>query len=158
MKKIVLVVLLTIMTLGASAQFEKGTKYADVALSGLNLGYSEKTKFFFGLDAAGGYFIADSWMLKGGLGYDLKDSKHDFKLGAGFRYYFQCNGIFMGTGLQYQYCTSGDHFVQLTPEVGYCFYVNHYLAIEPSVYYDVCLNDFKNGSKVGLKIGAAFYF
>lgn len=158
MKKIILTLLLAVVTLGASAQFTKGTKYADVALSGLGLGYSENTKFFLGIDLAGGYFVADNWMLKATTGYNLENSNSAFKLGAGFRYYFKSNGIFMGTGLQYQYYTSGYNYVQLTPEVGYCFYVNHYLSIEPSVYYDVCLNDFKNGSKVGLKIGASFYF
>lgn len=158
MKKTILALLLAVVSLGASAQFTKGTKYADVAISGLGLGYSENTKFFLGLEAAGGYFVADNWMVKATTGYNLQNKCSAFKLGAGFRYYFKSNGIFMGTGLQYQYLTDNQNFVHLTPEVGYCFYVNHYLAIEPSVYYDVCLNEFKNGSKVGLKIGAAFYF
>lgn len=48
--------------------------------------------------------------------------------------------------------------ISIALEAGYCFYVNHYLSIEPAVFYNLCLNDFSDGSKVGLKIGLGFYF
>lgn len=156
MKKVLLLLLMAVVSLGASAQFEKGTKYVNVGLSGLGLSYNDNTKFCVGIGATGGYFVANNWMLKGTVQYDRQYENNSAKLNAGFRYYIKSNGIFTGAGLQYQY--NGASFVQLTPEVGYCYYVNHYLSIEPSLYFDVCLNNFKAGTAVGLKIAAGFYF
>ena len=51
-----------------------------------------------------------------------------------------------------------NNSINLTPEVGYCFYVNHFLSLEPSLYYNISLNDFSDSSKVGLKLGLGFYF
>ena len=158
MKKLFFALLLAVISLGAKAQFEAGTKYANLSMTGLGLSYNENTKFCVGIEGTGGYFVDDSWMLKGTFGYERKYEQNDFKIGVGMRYYFQQNGIFMGAGMQYEYMTRNQNYVQLTPEVGYCFYINRYISIEPAVYYNVCLNDFKNGSTVGLKIGAGFYF
>ncbi|MCF0197359.1 MAG: hypothetical protein HUK03_09075, partial [Bacteroidaceae bacterium] len=149
MKKTLIVLLLAVMSLTASAQFEKGTNYANLTLSGIGFSYNNNTKFCVGIDGVGGHFVEDGWMLKGVLGYSRQYEMNDFHLGAGFRYYFQSNGIFMGAGFQYQYMTESNHYVQLTPEIGYCFYINRFVSIEPALYYNVCLNDFRNGSTVG---------
>ena len=69
MKKTILGLLLALCTLSANAQFEAGKKYVNTSLSGLNLSYSKNTKFCFNLDATGGYFLADDWMVMGRLGY-----------------------------------------------------------------------------------------
>ena len=60
MKKIFIALLLAAVSLGASAQFEKGTKYVGASLTGLNISYSSGEKFGLGLEATGGYFFADS--------------------------------------------------------------------------------------------------
>ncbi|MCM1108914.1 MAG: autotransporter outer membrane beta-barrel domain-containing protein [Clostridium sp.] len=158
MKKLMFTLLLMAVTLSANAQFEKKKTYVSTSLSGLSLSYSDKEKTVFGLEAMGGYFIEDSWMLYGKLSYGHTNHTDDFSAGVGGRYYFTQNGIYLGAGLQYEHMTTNINNVQLCPEVGYAFFINHFLTIEPAVYYNMSLNDFAHGSKVGLKIGLGFYF
>lgn len=164
MKKMFLAALLVMISLGANAQFEKGTKYANLSLTGLDMSYQKGQKFHFGLEAKGGYFVVQDLMLGGVLGYDYQGggSTHMFDLGANFRYYFHKSGVFVGGGLLYQHNGAGGvgttNWFSVVPEAGYCFYINRYLSIEPSVYCNICTNDFENGSKFGLKLGFGFYF
>ena len=48
--------------------------------------------------------------------------------------------------------------VQICPEVGYTFFLNRFVTLEPSVYYNISLNNFSDGSKVGLRLGFGFFF
>lgn len=161
MKKIVIALLLATFTLGASAQFEKGTKYINASLSGFGLSYSKVPGFCMNIEAGGGYFIANDWMLKGLIGWDHKGDENEFNLGLGGRYYMKNNGFFFGGGLKYGLISPGVgtvHNAYITPEVGYCFYLNDHVSIEPSFYVDMCLNHFKDYTKVGLKISFGYYF
>lgn len=160
MKKMLLALLFAVVSLGASAQFEGGTMYANTSLTGFGIGYDTGTKFNFGLNAMGGYFVDDCIMVYGKLGYKYQGGpdQHNLQLGAGARYYFSQNGIFMGGGLQYEHRLAHQDYIQLCPEVGYCFYLNHYVSIEPAVYADFCLNKFSEATSFGLKIGVGFYF
>lgn len=158
MKKIFLCMLLALVTSGAYAQFEKKTKYVSASVTGLGLSYSSNEKFRFGMEATGGYFVQKAWMLYGRFGYDHTRYTDDVQVGAGFRYYFTQNGIYLGAGLQYAHATKNVNNLHLCPEVGYAFYVNKNITIEPAVYYHMSLNDFSDGSKVGLKLGLGFYF
>lgn len=158
MKKLMLSLLLAVMAVGANAQFDKGTKYVSASASGLGLSYSSSEKFTLGLEATAGYFIQDAWMLYGQLGYDHTRYTDNFQLGVGGRYYFTQNGVYLGLGLKYGHATKSINNLFLCPEVGYAFYVNRFITIEPAVYYNMSLNDFSNGSKVGLKVGLGFYF
>lgn len=160
MKKTLLTLLLAVVSTGAFAQFEKGTKYVSTSLTGLNLSYNQHAKFTLGLQATAGYFLEDGWMLLGQLGWDHRDDYNDFTIGAAGRYYIVQNGLYLNLGVKYQHI--GPDFVAnnvfLTPEIGYCFYVNRHLSIEPAVYYDMCLNNYSDFSTVGLKVGFGFYF
>lgn len=158
MKKLILVVVMLLSVASASAQFETGTKYVGGSLTGLGLSYSNGAKFQFGLTADAGYFVADSWMVKGNVGYNYGNSVHKVNLSASFRYYFPQNGIFMGAGLGYDH--DGPHLNSLSIpcEVGYCFFLNHHVAVEPSVYYRVSLNNFSECSQVGLRVGFGYFF
>ena len=60
--------------------------------------------------------------------------------------------------LKYKHIPSNINNVYFTPEVGYCFYLNDHVSIEPAVYVDMCLNHFKDFTKVGLRIGFGYYF
>lgn len=167
-KKLFLGLALTLASAGASAQFERGTRYANTSLSGFNMSYGgENKKFQLGLDAAGGYFVEDNWMVLGRFGWQHQyqkylDNVNNVTLNVGARYYSSRYGVFAGAGLQYERAYRGalghDNYVQLVPEVGYCYYINHYVSIEPSVYCHLGLNDFKGGSQVGLRLGVGFYF
>ena len=105
MKKIVLAVVMAVMTLGANAQFEKGTKYANLSLTGFDMSYQKGSKFHFGLQGQAGYFVEQNWMVGGLLGYDYLGGgpNHEFNLGANGRYYFDKCGIFVGAGLLYSH-------------------------------------------------------
>lgn len=158
MKKILLLAAVLLTTLSANAQFEQGTKYAGLNFTGLGLSYSQATDFQFGIGAEGGYFIADSWMLKGNLSYDHMKDVNNLTIGAGARYYFLQNGIFLGAGLEYDHYIKSDNSFGMPVEVGYCYYLNHHLALEPSVYYKMSFNDFTDRSKVGLRLGIGYFF
>lgn len=158
MRKIIFSFLLLLSAVTAKAQFEKGTTYLSASASGLGLSYSANEKFTMGFQVNGGYFVEQSWMLYGTMGYDHTRYTDDVSIGAGARYYFTQNGVYMGLGLQYSHATKSINNLQLCPEVGYAFFVNRFITIEPAVYYHMSLNDFSDGSKVGLKLGLGFYF
>ena len=158
MRKLVLSLLFVAMALTANAQFEKHTTYVSASLTGLNLSYSSNERLTFGLDATGGYFIAQSVMMYGKIGYDHTRHTDNFSMGAGARYYFLQNGIYMGCGLQYEHVTKSVNNLQLCPEIGYAFFLNRNITIEPAVYYNISMNDFADGSKIGLKVGFGYYF
>ena len=165
MKKIILALLLAVSCLNASAQFTKGTKFANISLSGFDLSYM-KDHFNIGLGTKVGYFLEDAWMVYGQLDYGFQNVKGDgndsnnLAIGLGGRYYIHQNGLYLNFGLKFDHAFRGvaNNNIYLTPEVGYCFYLNHYLSIEPALYYDMSLNHFSDGSKVGIRVGFGFYF
>jgi hypothetical protein len=164
MKKSLLLLLFAVVSMSSFAQFEKGTKYVGASLTGLNLSYSSGEKFGLGLQATGGYFFADSWMAIGKLEYNHQwqsaplNDINAVSVGAGARYYFQSNGIYLGAGLQYKHAAVNADYLQLPLEVGYCYYLNQYVSIEPAIYFEPCLNKFSDGTRVGFKLGLGFYF
>ena len=74
MKKFVLAILLAVVSLGANAQFAKGTKYISTSLSAFDISY-RKNNFQLGLDATAGYFTADAWMVYGRFGFGYENQK-----------------------------------------------------------------------------------
>ena len=106
---------------GANAQFEKKTTYISASATNLGLSYSSSEKVNFGFEFTGGYFVEKAWMIYGRMGYDHTRYTDHFQLGAGGRYYFTQNGVYMGLGLQYEHATKSINNVQLCPEVGYAF-------------------------------------
>lgn len=169
MKRIFLAIIMAVVSMGAFAQFDKGTKYVNTSLSGLQMQYSKSSKFSLGLNASAGYFVADELALIGRAGYEHTFSgqkNNTFNLGAAARYYIRQNGLFLQGGLLYENNNTKAKSMDrvrvnnlfLTPEIGYCFYVNHFISIEPSIYYDLSLNHFSDYSRVGLRVAAGFYF
>ena len=162
MRKYVMALVLGLVSLTASAQFEAGKTYGNLSLTGLDLSYMKNSKFHIGLQAQGGYFVAQDWMVGGKLGYDFQSgpSTNVFDLGADVRYYFENSGIYLSGGLLYQHLDLGpkQNWISVVPEVGYCFFLNEHVTIEPALYCHLCLNEFEDGSKFGLKVGFGFYF
>ena len=159
MKKLVLLVLLTVATTSAFAQFEKGTKYVGASLTGLNMAINDRQHFSFGLDAKAGYFIKDYWMVEGTFGWHTSRTHLDrCQIGAKLRYAQVENGLYYACGLKYIHERKNFNDLQLTPELGYCYYLNHYISVEPAIYYDMSFTDFSKKSEVGLKVGIGIYF
>ena len=160
MKKLFFALLLSAVTLSASAQFEKGTKYVGASLSGFGISYSKVPGFCIDLKALGGYFIADGWMLLGQIGYEHQPHSNIFDMGVGGRYYMKKNGLFFGGSFKYKHVGpdyKSDN-VYLAPEVGYCYYLNDHVSIEPAVFLDMSMNHFSDFTKVGLKVSFGYYF
>ncbi|MBQ8454626.1 MAG: outer membrane beta-barrel protein [Bacteroidaceae bacterium] len=160
MKKIFIALFLTVVSMSAFAQFEKGTKYVGANLegTGFGMGYSKNTDFHIGLKANAGYFVANQWMVLGEFGWSHENGSSSVGIGAGARYYMAQNGLYFGGMLKYKHIPSNVNNVYLTPEVGYCFYLNDHISIEPAIYVDMCLNHFKDYTNVGLKVGFGYYF
>lgn len=162
MRKFVMALALGLVSLTANAQFESGKMYGNLSLTGLDMSYMKNSEFHFGLQGQGGYFVGQDLMVGGKLGYDYLSgpSTHVFELGADMRYYFENCGIYLSGGLLYQHLDDDytKNWLSLVPEVGYSFFLNQHVTIEPAIYCHLCLNEFEDGSKIGLKIGFGFYF
>jgi hypothetical protein len=156
MKKILMLLFMAVATLGANAQFDKGTHYVGAGLSGLGIGW-EKGSFNFGIGAEYGYFVADSWMIGGAVNYAHKGGSNSVQVKPYFRYSFKANGLNLGCGLQYEHVGFSQNYIQLSPQVGYTFYLNDKVSIEPALYADFGMNDFRNGTNAGLKIAFGLY-
>lgn len=104
MKRIILTAAL-ILGIGtaAHAQFTAGTKYISTSVTGLSMSYSKNSNFKMGLNAEGGYYFADAWMVKGNFNYNHAKNLDGLAFGAGVRYSFLQNGIFIGVGLEYAF-------------------------------------------------------
>lgn len=151
--------LLFALATAAQAQFSQGTKYVSTSLSGLNMSYSDKSEFRVGMNADGGYFIADCLLLRGSVGFNHYGRDHDeVTLGVGARYYFLQNGVSLGTGMEYSHLSPNINDLRIPFELGYTFYLNRHIALEPALYYKMSLNDFTQGSEVGFRLGLGFYF
>lgn len=160
MKKVfILLTLLVLSAVSASAQFEQGKKYVNANLTSAGISYSDRDELAFGFGAQGGYMIDESVMLLGEAGFDYRNSDcRSIYAGVKGRYYIEQNGIYLGCGARLLHEFKNYNDVQLTPEVGYAFFVSHDVVIEPSLYYDISLTDFSHKSKVGLKIGLGVFF
>lgn len=160
MKKILLTIFLAAVGLGsASAQFEKGKYYLGATTNSAGISYNKNQKLGLNLGVNGGYMFEDGWMLLSEIGFDYHN-KDMQQLYAGLkcRYLIEQNGLFLQAGAKFVHGAPSFNDVQITPEVGYCYFLNRHLTIEPSLYYDVSLTDFSENSRVGVKIGLAWYF
>ena len=164
MKKFFVAIAMLAMTLVVSAQssdtpFEKGKIYVGAGFSGLNLNYNSNTKWNFDINARGGYFIEDNWMLLGEFMWGIRQkSDNSFKLGAGARYYIVQNGLYLGAGARYAH--QGSEYNDFVPNVnvGYAYFLNHYVTIEPELYFDISTKSFKDYSGFGLRVSLGVYF
>ena len=112
LRKVLTMLLIAVSSMQASAQFEKYTSYLNTSLTGLGLSYSKDSRFKMGVQATGGYFVEDCWMVYGRFGFEhqgargVMKNRNDLQIGVGGRYYIEQNGIFLGVGLAYQHATN----------------------------------------------------
>lgn len=159
MKKVFMLLAALMLTITASAQFEKGKAYAGASLSGLDLSYNGSNELHFGVSALGGKFVDDNLLLYGLAGYEHpgKDQDNTFNVGAGGRYYITQNGIFLGANVKYVHSNSSYNDFMPGVEVGYAFFISHTVTIEPSVFYQQSFKRHSDFSTVGLRIGFGIY-
>lgn len=159
MKKVIMLFAALLLTISASAQFEKNKTYVGASLSGLNLSYNGSNELGFGVNAMAGKFVADNLMLYWTAGYDHpgKDTDDYFTVGVGGRYYITQNGIFLGANAKYVHANSSYNDVMPGVEVGYAFFISHTVTIEPAIYYQQSFKDHSDYSTVGLRVGFGIY-
>lgn len=158
-KKIAVVALGLMVSVGAHAQFESGKQYCGASLTGLNLSYNGSEELSLGIQAKAGYFVEDDMMLLAQAEYKhsgLEGVKDYWALGAQGRYYIEQNGIYLGAGMKLIHTGS---YNDLMPgvEVGYAFFVSKQVTIEPAVYYDQSFKNHSDYSTVGVKVGIGIY-
>ncbi|MBO4672835.1 MAG: outer membrane beta-barrel protein [Bacteroidaceae bacterium] len=160
MKKIIFTFLFALVGMSSAfAQFEKGKYYLAATTNSGGFSYSKTHKARFNLGVNGGYMFEEAWMAIADMGFDYHNSDmQTFYVGGKLRYLIEQNGIFLQAGAKYVHGAPNFNDVQITPEVGYCFFLNRHLTLEPSLYYDVSLSDFSDKSEFGVKIGLAWYF
>lgn len=161
-KKIAILCVLLVACVQAKAQFEKGKFLVNTSLTGLNLSHSKYEGTGFGLDVAGGAFVADNLsVLVNFKGEYVENGMDETALGAGMRYYISGCGVYGGLGLAYKHLSNSvdrKNIVCMTPELGYAFFLNGTVTLEPAVYYDLSFMNCSQYSKLGFKIGFGFYF
>ena len=158
-KKIAVVALGLMVSVGAHAQFESGKQYCGASLTGLNLSYNGSEDLNLGLQAKAGYFLEDDMMLVAQAEYKhsgLEGVKDYWALGAQGRYYIEQNGIYLGAGVKLIH-TGSYNDVMPGLEVGYAFFIGKQVTLEPAVYYDQSFKNHSEYSTVGLKLGIGIY-
>lgn len=160
MKKIVMLLVVLSAAISGYAQFEQGKYYVGASFTGLNLSYSGSEDLNLGLEAKGGYLVADNWMLTAQVGFNHSgddDIPDNLSVGVGGRYYIIQNGLYMG--LNAKLIHANHNYNDLMPgiEIGYAFFLNKTVTIEPAVYYDQSFRNHSDYSKFGLRIGVGVY-
>ena len=160
MKKLLTVLTLAFACSTASfAQFEQGKKYLGADINGLGLSYSHESDVTLKLGGHAGYCVADNLLVIGHLGFDYTYKEvQTVSVGAKVRYFIADSGVFLGAGSRFLREFSNNNDFQVTPEVGYCYFLNGHLAIQPSIYYDLSFSDFKEKSRIGFSLGLGWYF
>lgn len=161
LRKVLTMLLIAVSSMQASAQFEKYTSYLNTSLTGLGLSYSKDSRFKMGVQATGGYFVEDCWMLYGRFGFEhqgargVMKNRNDLQIGVGGRYYIEQNGIFLGVGLAYQHATNvtfsqHESIIGGTTENGpveirtvyNCYGNRNYVHLTPEVGYCFYVNNY----------------
>lgn len=157
LRKVLTMLLIAVSSMQASAQFEKYTSYLNTSLTGLGLSYSKDSRFKMGVQATGGYFVEDCWMVYGRFGFEhqgargVMKNRNDLQIGVGGRYYIEQNGIFLGVGLAYQHATNvtfsqHESIIENGPveiRTVYNYYGNrNYVHLTPEVGYCFYVNNY----------------
>lgn len=159
-KKIIMMAVALLTVLSANAQFEQGKVFVGASLSNIDLSYNGLKKFNIGVNAEGGYFIGDDFLVKGIVGYNHSTAKYtadDFTLGVGARYYVEQNGIYLGVNAKYVH--NNHSFDDFRPgiEIGYAYFLSRTVTLEPAVYYDQSFKNHSDYSTFGVKVGLGIY-
>ncbi len=130
----------------------------------------------FTIGAEGGYFVADNFAVKAGLGYvnvsdeaDTDNSKKETYDGMswmlGSKYYV--NGMFplqldlRGTNLAGSIGDvedDQDDPLWIGFQAGYAWFLNDYVAIEPGLKYNLSLSDYSDSGAFEFRVGFVGFF
>ena len=160
MRKTILLLAALLISVTASAQFEKDKTYVGASLTGLNLNYSGIGDLSLGVHAKAGYMVYDSLMVFGEAAYNHEgksDAGDLLSAGVGGRYYIVQNGIFLGANCKFIHGFHSYNDVMPGVEVGYAYFISRTVTIEPSIYYQQSFKNHSDYSTIGFKIGFGVY-
>ena len=158
-KLLTIIVLAFVYTTASFAQFEQGKKYLGADINGLGVSYSQESDFTLKVGDNAGYCVQDNLLVNGHLGFDYTyEELRTLSVGAKLRYFIADSGVFLSAGARFLREFSDNNDFQITPEVGYCYFLNGNLALQPSIYYDLSFSDFKEKSRIGFSLGLGWYF
>ena len=169
MKKLMMAAIGLMMAVGAHAQylndsqtpFYQGKFYVGASASSASLAYSKSKDFALGLNAKAGYLFMDNVMALGVVEFSSQNNFDEItmQIGAGARYYFENNGIYLGVIAKYAHVKAGESVSDFRPEAhaGYCFFLGRHVTVEPEVYYEHSFKD-SDYSGFGARIGIGIYF
>ncbi|MGN0070112.1 MAG: outer membrane beta-barrel protein [Prevotella sp.] len=159
-KKFLVLAMVMLTSLTASAQFEEGKVYIGGSLTGLNLKYSGLDELNIGVQSQVGYTFADNLMVLGQVSYEHfgnKDASDCISAGLGGRYYIEQNGIYLGVNCKLVHANHNYNDIMPGIEVGYAFFLSRTVTVEPAIYYDQSFKKHSDYSSIGLKIGMGIY-
>lgn len=170
MNKLLMAAIGLMMAISANAQylndpetpFYEGKFYVSASASSASFSYSKNTDFKLGLNAKAGYLFMDNLMVLGVVEFSGQNNFDILttQIGAGVRYYFESNGIYLGGVAKYAHVKAYEtSFSDFRPEahVGYCFFLGRHLTLEPEAYYEHSFKD-SDYSGFGVRIGIGVYF
>lgn len=160
MKKLVFLFIAFFSAVSSHAQFEQGKYYVGASLSGVDLSYSGLEDLNFGLDAKGGYLVANNIMLLAQVGFNHSgddDVADNFTIGVGGRYYVIQNGLYLGINAKLLHANHNYNDLMPGIEMGYAFFLSRTVTIEPAIYYDQSFTNHSDYSKFGLRVGLGIY-
>ncbi len=115
--------------------------------------------------AEGGYFIADNFAIKAGLGFSTYDADNDavdtnaFSYMLGSKYYIKS---MIPVQLDFRGSTIKDaeeNPLWIGLQGGYAVFLNDFMSIEPGLRYDFSLNeDAYDGGMFSFRVGFAAFF
>lgn len=174
MKKIFVLLAVSLFSVSAFAQTEKGA----IRLGGnTNLGFSslksdgaDKSNSYFNLGVDAGYFVIDNLSIDVGFGFEYAkaggadDADTGFDVNLGARYYLPMK-VFFGAAFDFQSAKygGGDSVsgTGLTLGAGYAWFLSDKVAFEPMIGYRLGLTDKDKGTKYnafGLQMGVSVFF
>lgn len=157
-KKFLLVLTTVLFAISASAQFEQGKTYVGASLSNVGLSYNGSEKGSFGVQAMGGFFLADDLMVGAQGSYDkLNDVPASYSFGVLGRYYIEQNGLYLGVACNYRHYTKDFNDFMPGVRLGYAFFLGKQVTVEPELYYDQSFKNHGDYSTIGLRIGVGIY-
>ena len=160
MRKTILLLAALLISVTASAQFEKDKTYVGASLTGLNLNYSGIGDLSLGVQAKAGYMVDDNLMVFGEAAYNHEgksDAGDLLSAGVGGRYYIVQNGIFLGANCKFIHGFHSYNDVMPGVEVGYAYFISRTVTIEPSIYYQQSFKNHSDYSTIGFKIVFGVY-
>ena len=170
MKKLMMAAIGLMMAMSVNAQylndpetpFYQGKFYVSASASSASFAYSKSTDFKLGLNAKAGYLFMDNLMVLGVVEFTGQNNFDvlSTQIGAGARYYFEQNGIYLGVIAKYAHTKAYEtNFSDFRPEVhaGYAFFLGRHVTLEPEAYYEHSFKD-SDYSGFGLRLGIGIYF